>query len=213
MNHVALLTLAPSHAKCRHFEGTCSSMRWDPCSGHVPRGFCGALGAASEVRLVLVTAEPGDPLPGETHEGTVQGAMTVSFETLRQRATPFHANVRLIIDMCFPNMTLEQQMRYVWRTNSVLCSAAVESGPVPIAVVDTCVRSYLLPQLSLFPNALVAALGHKAQSRLARHGINACPAQHPSSRVSNKKKHASWRKLAAEVRRRAVHIDRDGGGA
>lgn len=212
MAHVALPTLAPSHAKCRHFEGACSSMQWNPSAGHVPRGFCGALGTPSEVWLVLVTAEPGDPLPGETHNGTLQWAMAASLDSLRRRATPFHSNVRLIIDMCFPNTPLEQQLRFVWRTNSVLCSAEIESGPVPIAVVDTCIRAYFLPQIALFPNALVAALGHKAQSRLARHGISAFPALHPSSRVSTKEKQASWRALAAAVHARIANGKSNTGG-
>jgi hypothetical protein len=36
-------------------------MRWLPGTGHVPRGFFGATGEVSEVELVLVTPEPGDP--------------------------------------------------------------------------------------------------------------------------------------------------------
>lgn len=179
-------------------------MQWKPHAGFVPRGFCGALGTSTEVQLVLVTAEPGDPLAGETHEDrTVAELMDFSLESLRCGITPFHNNIRLIIEMCFPNLPFEKQMRHVWRTNAVLCSAAIESGPIPVAVADTCVRSYLLPQLALFPRAVVGALGHKAQLRLARQGVSAFPALHPSSRVSNEEKHASWRALAARIHARS----------
>jgi len=61
--------LLPAYAPCRHFDGNCHCVaRWDPGKGHVPRGFVGALGSLDEVKLVLVAAEPGDPLPGETYE-------------------------------------------------------------------------------------------------------------------------------------------------
>lgn len=53
---------------------------------------------------------------------------------------------------------LDKQLRQIWRTNSVLCSAVVEGGNVPNAIVRTCISSYLKPQLALVPNAMVAAL-------------------------------------------------------
>ncbi len=52
---------------CSSFGSTCQEeMRWNPARGHVPRGFCGALGRLSEVQLVLLVAEPGDPHQGES---------------------------------------------------------------------------------------------------------------------------------------------------
>jgi hypothetical protein len=50
-------------------------MRWNPKAGHVPRGFCGAISTPDDVKLVLITAEPGDPHAEENHEDnrTVNG--------------------------------------------------------------------------------------------------------------------------------------------
>jgi hypothetical protein len=195
-----LRTIQPAYAPCEHFGGVCGEMRWSPPGGHVPRGFCGALGDVGEVELVLVSAEPGDPLRGEAHTD-LESAVEYSLSSLRRRATPFHQNVRLILDLCFPNLSFDEQLRRTWRTNSVLCSARVECGGVPRSVERTCMSAYLSRQLALVPNALVAALGRKAQDRLRRQGIRFFPAAHPASRKSNEVKHASWKALAQELRR------------
>lgn len=204
MNSDLRKILAPAHGRCRHFEDACNTMRWDPRSGHVPRGFCGAIGSLSEVELVLVTAEPGDPLTGEIQTGTVEGAADFSVHTLESRATPFHANIRRIVDLCFPELrgNLAEQLRRTWRTNAVLCSARVECGSVPRQVENTCVTTYLKPQIALFPGAVIGALGTKALRRMARHGIDAISALHPSCRESNQAKYESWRRLADAVRNR-----------
>lgn len=42
-------------------SGICPQAKWDPESGHIPRGFLGAMGALDDVELVMVFAEPGHP--------------------------------------------------------------------------------------------------------------------------------------------------------
>lgn len=203
MSSKHLEALQRSHAPCPHFAGACASMRWSPDEGHVPRGFCGATGSPEEVELILVTAEPGDPIAGERYlAGDLAAPMQWSEQSLRHPPTPFHQNIRRILNLCFPGLSLDQQMRHVWRTNSVLCSARVESGSVPSTVEITCAKTYLLPQIAAFPRAVVAALGGKAQRRLERAGIECWPALHPSSRKSNADKQASWQALADCVRAR-----------
>ena len=201
MHSDLLKSIGRSHAPCRHFGDVCTTMRWRPEAGHVPRGFCGATGGLDEVRLILVTAEPGDPLRGEAHSGdSLTSAISFSFGCLTDPATPFHRNVRLILDLCFPGESLESQFRKTWITNAVLCSAPVESGPVPTQVERTCVGEYLREQISLMPWAMVAALGGKAQRRLQAAGVGAFPALHPSCRESTQAKRASWEQLAARLR-------------
>ena len=200
-----LKAILPAHAPCEHFRGACKQMRWSPSQGHVPRGFCGALGEVGEVELVLVTAEPGDPQSGEAFTD-IQSAVENSLRCLREGATPFHKNICLILDLCFPNQSLDEQLHRTWRTNSVLCSAQVESGPIPQSVESICMRHYLVPQLALLPHALVAALGRKAHRRLGRQGIASFHALHPSSRKSNEEKHASWKALAEELFRHRLTL-------
>ena len=76
-------------------------MRWNPPAGHVPRGFLGAAGDLSEVELVLVFAEPGDPHFGECHTGlkSAYDYATYGFGTGKDL---FHRNVRHILDLCWP---------------------------------------------------------------------------------------------------------------
>lgn len=214
MHDLMLNVLTPSHAPCRHFGGNCREMRWAPVEGHVPRGFCGATGDLSEVRLVLVTAEPGDPFLGESHlHNSLESAVAFSISHLRDLATPFHRNVRLIMDLCFPGNALDEQLRKVWRTNAVLCSARIECGSVPNLVERTCVSEYLTHQLALVPTAVVVALGGKAQRRLKQAGIHAFPALHPSCRESNTSKEASWAALAAHVQQSTINSFKTGGYA
>ena len=160
-------------APCPHFSGTCHACcRWDPASGHIPRGFLGATGSPHEVRLVMVLAEPGDPHdeeaydPSQSKEELLAAFCTHSFACFRDGHDPFHRNQKEVIDQCFPGMSLEQQLRSVWMVDAMLCSAPKEGGHVPARVWRTCAETYLKRQLALFPQAVVAAFGHKASTRL-----------------------------------------------
>ncbi|MGE3780782.1 MAG: hypothetical protein AB7F89_26575, partial [Pirellulaceae bacterium] len=133
------------------------------------------MGKLSEVRLVLVFAEPGDPRQGEVHSD-IDTATEFALSSFESGVSPFHQNVRRILDLCFPGLSFREQMRYAWLTESVLCSAPSSTAPVRRSIADKCVHSYLLPQLALFPKAKVAALGSKAQTRLTAAGINFIPA-------------------------------------
>jgi hypothetical protein len=162
--------LSPAYGPCPEFETTCTEMRWNPAAGHVPRGFLGACGDLSEVELVLVVAEPGDPHEGESHTG-LDSAYNYAAFGFRSGKDLFHRNIRKILDMCWPNLPFELQMRRVWLTESVLCSAQKECGPVRKSTSLACGRRYLLPQLETFPDALVVALGNKANDRLIALGV------------------------------------------
>ncbi len=145
--------LRPAYDPCPSFSTTCNEMRWNPAEGHVPRGFRGASGRLEQIELVLVYAEPGDPLPGESHAG-LESAYAYSASTFANGATQFHRNVRYIINACWPGLPLSEQMKRVWMTESVLCSAPREGGHVRADICDECGMRYLLPQLRLLPHAL-----------------------------------------------------------
>lgn len=169
--HAALQTvLLPAYGPCPGFAGACRGMRWDPTKGHVPRGFHGGYGALNEIELVLVFAEPGDPHQYERHTG-LQSAYAYAGKAIEEGEDLFHRNIRYVLDLCWPGMAHEQQMRKVWMTESVLCSATRECGQVKAVVYRECVTRYLLPQLGLLPQALVVALGGKARDRLRASGF------------------------------------------
>jgi len=126
--------------------------------------------------LVLVAAEPGDPLPSESHvadtpEELLAAVCDFVYRVYKDPATTFQSNMRRIIDLCWPGLSFDEQLRRVWITESVLCSAARERGSVPKAMWSQCGTVYLRRQVDLLADRPVVALGRKASDRLARLGI------------------------------------------
>jgi hypothetical protein len=203
LNPSLVKLLASAYEPCSAFAGPCREMRWNPSQGHVPRGFLGAAGALTEIELVLVFAEPGDPHEGETHEGltSAYSYATVAFEAGKDQ---FHRNVRAILDSCWPGLTFDEQMKKVWMTESVLCSAMKEGGSVSAAATGECGRRYLAKQLALLPQALVVALGSKAQNRLRSIGFTeflpAFAVAPPGCNFSGAKE--SWGRIPFELQRK-----------
>ena len=160
--------------RCKEFDGACEDiMRWKPEVGHAPRGFYGALGELNEVRLVMILAEPADPGAVENHTAGIDSAFRFAERCYLHGnlygSSDGHANAREIIRSCFPHLTLKQAMRRVWITESVLCSAPTSGGYVPAACASACVRSYLVPQLQRFPDAVIGAMGSKAYDRVRKY--------------------------------------------
>lgn len=173
--------LAPAFAPCAMLGRACTdSAKLDPTNGYVPRGFIGALGSLEDVEVVIIVAEPGDPLEGQRHDykgDPVLDIDTVCEEAYRVLDNPvgrgrqFHRNVRHLLDLIYPRMPLPDQLRRVWITESVLCSAPVESGNIPREIEDACVDRYLAPQLALLPERPHVPFGNKARNRADRHGL------------------------------------------
>jgi hypothetical protein len=144
----------PAYAPCTHFCGACKgAARWDPGKGHVPRGFVGALGLLQELELVLVAAEPGNPLPGEQYEGADPGdyldqCAEKAYRIFDQRRDQYHRNIRGILDACFPDLAFSHQMRRTWITSLVRRDAALSHdgrGPPAFAAsghVCLCARRW-----------------------------------------------------------------------
>jgi hypothetical protein len=198
--------LLEAYAPCPEFGGACHDMRWKPSAGHVPRGFCGATGELSEVALVLVAAEPGDPHSGEVHPAEPGAALRstydYSYKCFRDGKDQYHRNMRAILDLCFPGQSFDEQMRLTWLTESVLCTAIKEGGPVRVPVGKACRSRYLERQLGLLPNAVVAALGAKAASRLRGLSFIAAAAAAPPG-CNFKGARDSWAAIASAVRERS----------
>ncbi len=169
--------LRSAYEPCVGFADACRSAKWNPAEGHVPRGFCGAIGEPEEVRLVLVCAEPGDPHASESHvgdgspAGRLSSVSSYTWACFAHGKDQFHRNIRELLNLCWPRLMFEQQMRKTWITDSVLCSASRECGPVGRRMEQECAKRYLAPQVRKFQGALVVALGRKADERLRRAGI------------------------------------------
>lgn len=208
-NQIINSQLLQAYNPCPGFTENCSRMRWNPQEGHVPRGFCGATGELSDVKLILVCAEPGDPHISENHEadGTANGIFEsvyqYSWSSLSKGKDLFHINMRKILDFCFPGQILDDQMTKTWITDSVLCSAEIEGGGIPTEAVEECTKRFLKKQISLFPNAIIVALGKKAGNRLRKAGIEkyykAFAAAPPGCNYKGAKE--SWKMIANYIKK------------
>ena len=151
--------LEPAYNPCGGFCGKCKGLikPWNPAAGHVPRGFYGALGDVSEVRLVMVLAEPTTPGTDEDHTHGIESAFAYAGKCYQHGDDPGHANTRSIIRKCFlgplhwTDQAWREIMRKVWITNSVLCSAMTPAAKVAPACENHCGKLYLVKQLRLSP--------------------------------------------------------------
>lgn len=204
LQQVMLRTVAP----CGNL-GTCPEARWAPSEGHIPRGYVGALGSASDVKLVLVFAEPGNPHHGERYDGTLAPADLIiapirhAYGAFRDGKDLFHRNVRWFLDQVFPAQTFDQQLSHTWLTEGRLCSFAEELGGKRDKL---CARTFLAAQLNLLPNAFVVAAGGKAAEYLRCLNVpfQACHAFAPPGANQTAAK-PSWDKAIASAR---AHIER-----
>ncbi len=198
--------LEPAYGPCPEFAQACKEMRWQPDRGHVPRGFAGATGELTEVELVLVVAEPGEPVEGrDSITGNPMDAVYYdAMHSFRIGRDLFHRNVRKILDLCWPGMPFDLVMRKVWLTESVLCSATSTTGPVSRSACRACGERYFLAQLDLFPSSVVVALGAKASDRLATLGVTGfVSAWSVAPPGCNRREAAeSWQKVAEAVQGR-----------
>jgi hypothetical protein len=155
--------LLPAMAPCPNFEGCKGHVKCEPATGHIPRGFGGASINPADVRLILINAEPADPADSETYTGD-GSSMLKQHETyvnsymhgnIRRGSStsPFHRNLRTILDLCWPGIDHNERWAKTWYTNTVLCSAPMSGGSVAHEVVDCCIKACLQPQLAVFPNA------------------------------------------------------------
>ena len=160
--------LRPAYSPCDGFNGGCKNVaRWKPDAGHGPRGFVGALGNIDEVEVVILLAEPGDPHSNEAYRSSnkLDETCEYTFRVLNEGTDLFHRNLKYLLDRLFPELLLKDQLRKAWVTETYLCSAPKETGPVLASAENECASRYLTWQLELMNGLPVIALGGKAHNR------------------------------------------------
>ena len=168
--------LVPAFLPCAGFKTACSQANWNPLCGNVLRGFVGASGDLKEVEIILVIAEPGNPQRDEVYYENEKPRELLArttqyvYECYDSKRDEFHRNVRYFLDCVYPTLDFCQQMRRVWITESYLCSAKKECGPIKANAERECSRRYLEPELRLFPERPIVAFGLKAQKRINNGG-------------------------------------------
>ena len=80
--------------RCDHI-GICADAVYDPASSHIPRGFSGAEGSLDDVLLVMVFAEPGFPLMGESYFDDAEENLRclLSAQFLKSGENQVHRNI------------------------------------------------------------------------------------------------------------------------
>ena len=182
-----------SAISCPQFEGVCKGFcRFDPAVGLIPRGYGGKPEDASDVRLIIVTAEPGDPAIGESYSGTAlemrkahlnhfEQAMCHGIQRYGSASSQFHQRLCEILELFWPALDLDAQLKVTWFTDAVLCSASKSGGMFPKEIEMTCATTYLRPQIQSMQNAAVLALGAKAIRRMKQAGLRVdLTGHHPS---------------------------------
>ena len=115
----------------------------------------------------------------------------------------FHGSIKMILDECWPGLSLEEQFKRTWITESVLCSADKSTGPIPEEQERSCAKNFLLPQLEALPNRFVVALGKKAERRMKAMSLSASFTASAPGKPECLKERArqSWIALGKEFRR------------
>ena len=218
MQDIKLLNILKSaYAPCKHINGKCAeTCRWKPEIGLVPSGFGGARGNLSDVKLVIVAAEPGEPVDNANYNDNPIGmvknsirifdeAMVDKFVTRGQKKIPnFHRSLTEILNFFWNDLDKEEIYRRTWYTNTILCpflkgEHGVHRSRHLKIVGKNCIKKYLKSQLDLFEKAFVLALGSKARDRMYQNNIDFdVHVYHPSYPISKIKKHQCWKAAASK---------------
>lgn len=195
----------PAYAPCIGF-GICPEAVWNPALGYVPRGFLGAVGTLSEVRAIMVFAEPGGVYPGDHYDphlppqALLQETVNQTGRIIATSSDQFHRNLRWFIDQILPGQNFATQLRGVWLTEGRLCSVTQEIGG---RKDRRCADRFLAQQITLMPQAVVIGFGSKAQAYLSALQITHCAARALAPPGANHKPaRPSWQAAIAEVHRR-----------
>lgn len=199
--------LRPAYKPCPGFRLGCEGVARDcPGTGHAPRGFVGALSSLKEVKVVIVGAEPGDPLQGEIYrhgDDLFDQVARHTFDLALAKGSCFHTNLAHLLDLIFPGDEIRQQLEKAWVTESYLCTAP-GNGYVRKQAERECVGRYLQRQLDLFGDVPIIACGAKARERMKLvsghsgnviHAISLTP-----QGVPYRKARASWEDAARRAR-------------
>lgn len=173
-NQDLINVLLPLYNPCANF-GVCKEAQWNPTRGQIPRGFIGATGCPEDVEVVMVFSEPGHPHYDEGHNpnlseiGLMASGMRHVYQCYKSRTDTFHKNVRWFMAQLYPDLSFDDQLKYIWLTEGRLCSIDNEIGSTKDR---TCANHYLTRQLAVLPNASVIAFGGKAKHYLKGLGID-----------------------------------------
>jgi DNA polymerase len=175
----------------------CAGITNDPDAGRIPRSFYWG-GDGREVKLLLVSKNPGTAPPHEIHAylehpretwAEVHYGLTHDvFRGVRSVGTGYHANlVRRVAAILGCKATAEAVFRESAMTALVKCeSAGAKTDKIPGDTLTTCSGRFFFQELELFKPAFLLALGSEVYRFLTRpevagrHGLPVGELYHPS---------------------------------
>jgi hypothetical protein len=160
--------LLNAYKPCCNF-GKCIEAKFDPVSGHVPRGFLGATGKLDQVQAIFVLSEPGHPHKSEKYNAELDGSSLLAqsvkytYSSIKNGTDLIHRNIRWIISEIWADLNFDQALNHLWITEGRLCSIDNEIGKFKDGI---CAPLYLREQFKILPNATIIAFGLKANDRV-----------------------------------------------
>ena len=178
-----LISMLLDMQRCRHLEqfaikgsdDVCRNTIYNPSNGYIPRAFGGAKCTLEDVKLVIVSNGPTDPIDNESYSGSPEEdlSLLLADRYLTSEPLSIHTNLRSFLNLVFPDLAgpLEMQLTRVWVTNSVHCTF---SENVKIAERRRCARANLSRHIELFSNPAVVLAGSQPK-KISRQLSHAFP--------------------------------------
>ena len=143
--------LRPAYCPCPGFKGACrGTATWKPSVGHVPRAFIGALGRLSEIKVVILVSEPGDPHYSlETYRGPnkLEQTCEYTFQAIENGTDRFHKRLKYPVFPILGVLRLNGQSK---RDDGMIFGSckAIQSPVYPIRDAILAVNHASCPSLS-----------------------------------------------------------------
>ena len=147
----------------------------------------------------MVFPEPGNPKPCETYDGNLTSRCLMErvvqqvYSYYQDHASRFHRGVRNFLDLIYPELNFDEQLRHVWITEGRLCTVTGSESS------SRCVPQFLRRQLSLFSGVSVIAFG-RAQHYLTSLDIPYLKVLHPTARKKESTILSNWQQAIDAVK-------------
>lgn len=189
-----------------------------------PRGFAGSLDVLAPVPLMLVSLNPGHPLPAEEalwsgkpfDSSLGEGLFSQCASYYDAGATPFHrisvAIVRAALSARGDDIPASEWAKHAWLTDAFKCSTPAEVGPrIPERALRECafgapreadlVPGHLEREIAILRPQVILTLGRRARELLlsSPYADRVVPFTHPSGafhRLDSERWDETFRRIA-----------------
>jgi hypothetical protein len=188
---------------CPNTEVQCKGILKDIPGGIPPRGF---LYMAAPIKILVVSKNPGHPLPGEQakYVGKSGESLFLAYRNhqndvyyhlheIKDRSVIFHKNLFSYLSYFLDiENDVDTIYQYAAHTNLVKCSTVGEQDKLARSTMEECYQKYFIEELKLLQPKVLLALGHEVEKFLikkkSQHGLPVVYIKHPSYHYSKENK-------------------------